>query len=87
MAQRVSESQASQVCQRFLLDRGQNLADPAKLSEVYTQTNGDTALYLYQLPEVGFVVVSASLTTPPILAYSFDNNFEMIPPVRDLSKL
>ena len=84
MAQRVSESQASQVCQRFLLDRGQNLADPAKLSEVYTQTNGDTALYLFQLPEVGFVVVSASLTTPPILAYSFDNNFEMIPPVRDL---
>lgn len=84
MAQRVSESQASQVCQRFLLDRGQNLADPAKLSEVYTQTNGDTALYLFQLPDVGFVVVSASLTTPPILAYSFDNNFEMIPPVRDL---
>ena len=84
MAQRVSESQASQVCQRFLLDRGQNLADPAKLSEVYTQTNGDTALYLFQLPDVGFVVVSASLTTPPILASSFDNNFEMIPPVRDL---
>lgn len=87
MAQRVTESQASQVCQRFLLDRGQNLADAAKLSEVYTQSNGDTALYLFELPEVGFVVVSASLTTPPVLAYSFDNNFEMIPPVRDLFHL
>ena len=85
VAQRVSESQASQVCQRFLLEKNQlTAADGFKSAEVYTQDSGDTALYLFQLPERGFVVVSASTTTPPVLAYSFDQNFEMIPPVRDL---
>ena len=83
-AQRVTESQADQVCRCFLMDRGQTVPADLKLSEVFTQADGDTALYLFQLPEVGFVVVSASLTTPPVLAYAFDQNFEMIPPVRDL---
>lgn len=84
-AQRVSESQAAQVCQRFLLDKNQLTAsEEFKLAEVYTQDNGEAALYRFQLPEVGFVVVSASVTTPPVLAYAFDQNFEMIPPVRDL---
>ena len=81
-AQRVSENQATQVCQRFLMDKNRAaLADNIKLDDVYTQENGDTALYRFQLPETGFVLVSASRTTPPILAYSFDNDFEMIPPV------
>ncbi len=84
-AQRVSESQAAQVCHRFVMEKNHPIsAADIKLSEVYTQDNGDTALYRFQLPQVGFVVVSASLTTPPILAYAFDQNFEMIPPVRDL---
>jgi hypothetical protein len=87
-AQRVSESQATQVCQRFLLDKGQVAAsEGVKLTEVYTQDNGDVALYRFQLPDVGFVVVSASTTTPPILAYGFEHDFEMIPPVRDLFHL
>ena len=87
-AQRVSESQAAQVCQRFLLDRNQlTAAEGFKLAEVYTQDNGDVALYRYQLPDVGFVVVSASTTTPPVLAYGFEHDFEMIPPVRDLFHL
>lgn len=88
VAQRVSESQAMQVCQRFLLDKNQLVTpDEIKMVEVYTQDNGDVALYRFQLPDVGFVVVSASMTTPPVLAYSFDQNFEMIPPVRDLFHL
>lgn len=81
-AQRVSENQAMQACQRFLMERNHAaLADGVKLAEVYTQENGESALYRFQLPKAGFVLVSASLTTPPILAYSFVNNFEMIPPV------
>lgn len=87
-AQRVTESQATQVCQRFLLDRNRaEAASSLKLAEVYTQENGETALYRFQLPDVGFVVVSASLTTPPVLAYGFEHDFEMIPPVRDLFHL
>ena len=81
-AQRVTENQATQACQRFLMERNHAaLADGVKLAEVYTQENGESALYRFQLPKAGFVLVSASLTTPPILAYSFVNNFEMIPPV------
>ena len=81
-AQRVSENQATQVCQRFLMDKNRAaLAENVKLADVYAQENGETALYRFQLPETGFVLVSASRTTPPILAYSFDSDFEMIPPV------
>lgn len=87
-AQRVSESQATQACQRFLVEKNQlAAAESFRLAEVYTQDNGDVALYRFQLPEVGFVVVSASLTTPPVLAYGFEHDFEMIPPVRDLFHL
>ena len=82
VAQRVSESQATQVCQRFLIERGQTkAANDFKLLELYPGLDGETALYRFQLPEVGFVIVSASRTTPPVLAYSFTNDFEMIPPV------
>lgn len=87
-AQRVSQSQASQVCQRFLIEKNQlKASENFRLSEVYTQDNGETALYRFQLPEVGFVVVSASMTTPPVLAYAFDQNFEMIPPVSEMFRL
>lgn len=87
-AQRVSESQAMQVCQRFLMEKNRAVpAENIKLAEIYTQDDGTMALYRFQLPEQGFVVVSASTTTPPVLAYSFDNNFELIPPVRDLFHL
>ena len=87
-AQRVSESQAALVCQRFLIEKNQiKAAENLRLGEVYTQDGGDVALYRFQLPEAGFVIVSASMTTPPVLAYSFENDFEMIPPVRDLFHL
>ena len=81
-AQRVTENQATLVCQRFLMDKNHaEEADNIKLADIYPQENGEAALYRFQLPEVGFVLVSASRTTPPILAYSFDENFELIPPV------
>lgn len=84
-AQRVTESQATQVCQRFLMDKNHAaLAENVKLVDVFTQENGETAFYRFQLPEAGFVLVSASRTTPPILAYSFEDNFELIPPVEGL---
>lgn len=87
-AQRVSESQATQVCQRFLMDKHRSTGtENIKLADVYTQTNGDAALYRFQLPDVGFVIVSASMTTPPVLAYSFKNSFELIPPVEGLFDL
>lgn len=88
VAQRVTADQAMQVCQRFLMDKQQYSAvEGIKLAETYTQDNGNAALYRFQLPQTGFVVVSASTTTPPVLAYAFDQDFEMIPPVSNLFHL
>lgn len=85
VAQRVTADQAMQVCQRFLMDKQQfSSVEGIKLAETYTQDNGEVALYRFQLPQTGFVVVSASTTTPPVLAYAFDQDFEMIPPVSAL---
>ena len=48
-AQRVSESQATLVCQRFLMDKNRAaLAENLKLADIYTQENGETAFYLFQ---------------------------------------
>ena len=45
-AQRVSESQALQVCQRFLIEKNQfKAAENPRFGELYTQDNGDAALY------------------------------------------
>lgn len=86
-AQRVSESQASLVCKNFLTEKGKSPDCQLRITETFTQENGESAFYRFDIPDGGFVIVSASKTTPPILAYSLSNNFELIPPVRDLFEL
>ncbi|MBR4135593.1 MAG: C10 family peptidase [Bacteroidales bacterium] len=87
MAQSVTRSEADQVCQRFLMDKQKMKAGDTptfQLAEVMLNKDGESYLYRYNLNDEGFVLVSASTTTPPVLAYSFEGPFEMIPPVRDL---
>ncbi|MBO4489302.1 MAG: C10 family peptidase [Bacteroidales bacterium] len=87
MAQSVTPSQADQVCQRFLMDKQKMKAGDTptfQLAEVMLNQSGEGYVYRYNLNDEGFVLVSASTTTPPVLAYSFEGPFEMIPPVRDL---
>lgn len=87
-AQRVAVDEATNVCINFLKEKGQVAdAEAVRLAETYTQPDGTSALYRFTTSGGGFVVVSASTTTPPVLAYSLDNDFEMIPPVRDLFHL
>lgn len=86
-AQSVTIEQASQVCGRFLNEKypnAQSKAPTYQLQEKIYNDAGTTCFYRFSVNDLGFVVVSASQTTPPILAYSFNENFEMIPPVRDL---
>lgn len=87
-AQRVSSEDANLVCKRFLIENNQiSKSESFRFVESYSQDDGSAALYRYALENGGFVIVSASLTTPPVLAYSFENDFELIPPVRDLFHL
>ncbi len=86
-SQSVTKEQADQVCERFLMDKQMLKAGDAptfKMSEVITNDEGVGYMYRYDLDGNGFVIVSASMATPPVLAYSFEGPFEMIPPVRDL---
>ena len=82
-AQSVTEAQATMVCERFLQENNRNSAT-FKLEESIRATDETVCLYRFGIEGTGFVIVSASTTTPPVLAYSFDENFEWIPPVRDL---
>jgi len=82
-AQSITETQATMVCDRFLQEHNQSNTS-FKFEEGIRASDGTVCLYRFSLEGTGFVVVSASTTTPPVLAYSFDDNFEMIAPVRDL---
>ncbi|MCQ2284025.1 MAG: C10 family peptidase [Bacteroidales bacterium] len=89
-AQSVSAEQASMVCNRFLSEKypnAQTKAPSYQLQETIADKEGMVCLYRFSVNDLGFVIVSASLATPPVLAYSFDEKFEMIPPVRDLFHL
>lgn len=90
IAQSVTVEEAKTVCNRFLSEKYPQSAQKAPvttLQEALTNDEGEVALYRFSINDNGFVIVSASKATPPILAYSFDQNFELIPPVKDLFHL
>jgi len=89
-AQSVTVDEAITVCNRFLSEKYPQTSQKAPaiaLQETITNDEGEVALYRFSINDNGFVIVSASKTTPPVLAYSFDQNFELIPPVKDLFHL
>ena len=87
-AQQATQEQASLACSHFLADRFYPQTAPSfKFEEALTNENGDVCLYRFNLDGTGFVIVSASQSVMPVLAYSFDDNFEMIPPVKDILHL
>ena len=88
-AQSVSKAEADLVASRFVSEKYIGMAK-APASVVFQETISDDEgvyLYRYDIDKVGFVFVSASKATPAVLAYSLDEDFEMIPPVRDLFHL
>lgn len=88
-AQGVSRAEADLVAFRFVNEKYINMSK-APVSVNFVETISDenmTYLYHYDIDSVGFVFVAASKSVPAVLAYSLDENFEMIPPVRDLFHL
>lgn len=71
----VNESEAKKIGTNFVSINSQK-NDP-ELDLVYTITdkNLEANLYIFNIKESGFVIVSATKKERPILAYSFDNNF------------
>lgn len=85
-AQSVSKAEADMVAKRFV-DEKYMAMSKSPVSVEFKETIDDeegVCLYHYDIEKVGFVFVSASKAAPVVLAYSLDENFEMIPPVRDL---
>lgn len=85
-AQHVSKSEADTVASRFVKEYYSSMSkSPAEI--YFKETFADDTLsymYHYAIGNKGFVIVSASKVAPPVLAYSLDQNFKMIPPVRSL---
>lgn len=87
-AQQATPEQATKACERFLTEYYPTSTLPAaKLQETLVDEEGMTCMYRFSLDGVGFVIVSASQSVMPVLAYSFDDNFEMIPPVKNILHL
>ncbi len=86
LAQTVSTEQAETVCKRFLLEHYPGAIE--KMPEVTFEKAFDdgTTPYAYQFSvgHKGFVLVSGSQKVMPVLAYSFDHDFEVIPPVENI---
>lgn len=89
VAQSVSKMEADMVASRFVSEKYMAMSK-APVDVAYKGVIADdtmTYMYQYDIGDLGFVFVAASKAVPAVLAYSLDENFEMIPPVRDLFHL
>jgi len=79
-AQSVTAEQASTVCSRFLQERNPS-ATSFQLEETLIDNDGFVSMYRFSLNGSGFVIVSASTSVTPVVAYSFEDNYEPVPTV------
>lgn len=89
MAQSVTKSEADLVAARFVAEKYSAMSKtPVSVTFREEMIEDDmTYMYHYDIDGVGFVFVSASKAVPAVLAYSLDEEFEMIPPVKDMFHL
>lgn len=85
-AEGISPKQAIQVATNFIIENSNN--DNFKSSSVMLNhiemENGESLYYIFNLEEKGFIIISGSSLTYPILAYSFDQNFEEFPAINGI---
>ncbi len=80
-AERISPKQAFQVAQNFIIEKNNDYSiksESLTLNHIEME-EGDALYYIFNLEEMGFVIISGSNLTYPILAYSFDHNFKEFP--------
>lgn len=71
----VSESQARIVGINFISSNTSKSSPDLRLVHIETDDNNEANLYIFNIDEDGFVIVSASRNVKPILAYSFESEF------------
>lgn len=71
----VDETFAKKIATKFIT--GNSSKQNPKLDMIHTETdeNSEANLYIFNIDSGGFVIISASKKVTPILAYSFENNF------------
>lgn len=78
----VTPEEARQVATNFLLEKGYILKDSKNLSLLSeAKSEKPTLLYKFNIEDQGFVIISGTKATFPVLAYSFAGNFESQPAV------
>ena len=77
----IPQQVALQVAQNFVIEKsGYKEISEVRITLIQTINNEtEPVMYLYDINETGFVIVSASKIANPILAFSFDQKFEMNP--------
>ena len=88
IAQQITEGDAIQVAEKFLLlnERTEEFLSLKTQKLAYTDTKLDI-VHLIEFQPKGFIVISSSKKMPPVLAYSFDNNFGLVSDENPLFKL
>ena len=71
----VNESLAKIIGTNFITNNTSKSQPDLKLIHTEIDDNNEANLYIFNIDEGGFVIVSASKNVKPILAYSFENNF------------
>ena len=71
----VNESLAKIIGTNFITNSTSKSQPDLKLIHTEADDNNEANLYIFNIDEGGFVIVSASKKVRPILAYSFENNF------------
>ena len=74
----VTVNEAMQTATNFLTEQCYINAESIHLTLQHTETdeNGEPLFYRFQLNDQGFVIVSASEYYHPVLAFSYESNFE-----------
>jgi len=75
----VSPEEAQQVAKNFMSERfGTERFSSSDFVLLHTEVdeNGEAVLYRFQVGEQGFIMISATNLTTPVLAYSLESNYE-----------
>jgi len=76
-AQNISRNQAETIAQQFIAAKKGETYSVLNQQVLFNQSNAPESVYLFLLRPHGFVVVSSVNENSPVLAYSFENNFEL----------
>jgi hypothetical protein len=76
-AQSISINRAEQIAGSFLKSQEKKACSISGKQELFTTEEAPAKVYLFSIKPQGFVVVSSTNLNNPVLAYSFDHDFEI----------